>query len=91
MNPKILDFETARIVRLNESETNTNRVVGTYGYMSPAYVFQGIVSFKTDVFSFGVLLLELVSGRKNSTRYHSDLPLKLTGYVSALSNCKIFE
>ncbi|GKV10181.1 hypothetical protein SLEP1_g21588 [Rubroshorea leprosula] len=86
MNPKISDFGMARIVGLNESEANTNRVVGTYGYMSPEYVSQGIVSFKTDVFSFGVLLLELVSGRKNTTRYRPDLPLKLTGYAWHLWN-----
>ncbi|GLT63600.1 hypothetical protein SLA2020_361550 [Shorea laevis] len=86
MNPKISDFGMAKIVGLNESEANTNRVVGTYDYMSPEYVSQGIVSFKTDVFSFGVLLLELVSGRKNTTRCHPDLPLKLTGYAWHLWN-----
>ena len=42
----------------------------------------GIVSIKTDVFSFGVLLLEIVSGKKNNNHYHSDYPLNLIGYVS---------
>ncbi|MCD7455218.1 hypothetical protein HAX54_027430 [Datura stramonium] len=42
------------------------RVVGTYGYMSPEYVMNGQYSMKSDVFSFGVLTLEIVTGSKNS-------------------------
>ncbi|OMO66783.1 hypothetical protein COLO4_30392 [Corchorus olitorius] len=53
------------------------------GYMSPEYAFHGVVSVKTDVFSFGVLILEVVSGRKNSSQYHSEHPLNLTGYVKS--------
>ncbi|GLT46120.1 hypothetical protein SLA2020_199000 [Shorea laevis] len=81
MNPKISDFGMARIFGLDESEENTNRVVGTYGYISPEYAFHGLVSVKIDVFSFGVLLLELVSGRRNSSCYHPDHPLSLIGYA----------
>ncbi|GKV10178.1 hypothetical protein SLEP1_g21585 [Rubroshorea leprosula] len=86
MNLKISDFGMARIFGLNESEANTNRVVGTYGYMSPEYVFHGLVSIKTDVFSFGVLLLEVVTGRKNTTHYHPNYPPNLIGYVWQLWN-----
>ncbi|KAI4312373.1 hypothetical protein MLD38_037187 [Melastoma candidum] len=67
MNPKISDFGMARIFGVNQDEAATNRVVGTYGYMSPEYAMGGIFSVKSDVFSFGVLLLEIVSGRKNSS------------------------
>ncbi|KAK9947706.1 hypothetical protein M0R45_003318 [Rubus argutus] len=66
MNPKISDFGMARIFTQNESRANTNRIVGTYGYMSPEYAMNGIFSEKSDVYSFGVLLLEIVSGKKNS-------------------------
>ncbi|KAI8544433.1 hypothetical protein RHMOL_Rhmol08G0296300 [Rhododendron molle] len=79
MNPKISDFGLARIFGRNESEANTDRVVGTYGYMSPEYAMEGIFSIKSDVFSFGVLLLEIVSGKRNSSSYHNENSLNLIG------------
>ena len=39
------------------------------GYMAPEYAMEGLYSIKSDVFSFGVLLLEILSGRKNSGFY----------------------
>ncbi|CAN6168277.1 unnamed protein product [Urochloa humidicola] len=70
LNPKISDFGIARIFGSNMTEANTNRVVGTYGYMSPEYASEGIFSIKSDVYSFGVLLLEIVSGKRNSGHHH---------------------
>ncbi|KAF9606296.1 hypothetical protein IFM89_024964 [Coptis chinensis] len=67
MNPKISDFGMARIFSGKQTLANTNRVVGTYGYMSPEYAMEGIFSEKSDVFSFGVLLLEIVSSKKNNS------------------------
>lgn len=67
MIPKISDFGTARIFGVNEQQEHTNRVVGTFGCMSPEYAMEGIISVKSDVYSFGVLLLEIVSGLKIST------------------------
>ncbi|GLT48442.1 hypothetical protein SLA2020_220670 [Shorea laevis] len=69
MNPKISDFGMARIFGGNQNEANTKRVVGTYGYMAPEYVMEGLFSVKSDIFSFGVLLLEIVSGKKNNGFY----------------------
>ncbi|KAF5454695.1 hypothetical protein F2P56_024342 [Juglans regia] len=65
MNPKISDFGTARL--LDRTEGNTKRIIGTYGYMPPEYAQRGTFSTKSDVFSFGVLILEIVSGHKNSS------------------------
>nr|XP_043620431.1 G-type lectin S-receptor-like serine/threonine-protein kinase At4g27290 isoform X2 [Erigeron canadensis] len=65
LNPKISDFGIARSFGGNETQANTERVVGTYGYMSPEYALDGIFSTKSDVFSFGVLVLEIVSGKRN--------------------------
>ncbi|KAL7213416.1 hypothetical protein ACSBR2_016022 [Camellia fascicularis] len=70
MNPKISDFGMARIFCGNQSESNTNRVVITYGYMAPEYAMEGLFSVKSDVFSFGVILLEIISGKKNSGFHH---------------------
>ncbi|KAJ6843645.1 receptor-like serine/threonine-protein kinase SD1-8 [Iris pallida] len=65
MNPKISDFGMARILAGDETNINTKKVVGTYGYMSPEYALDGIFSLKSDVYSFGVLVLEIISGKKN--------------------------
>ncbi|KAG5234860.1 G-type lectin S-receptor serine/threonine-protein kinase [Salix suchowensis] len=81
MNPKISDFGMAKIFEGNQTEDRTRRVVGTYGYMSPEYVVFGKFSVKSDVFSFGVMLLEIVSGKKNSSFYQQNHPLTLIGYV----------
>ncbi|KAK7395388.1 hypothetical protein VNO78_15945 [Psophocarpus tetragonolobus] len=81
LNPKISDFGMARIFGGTENEANTNRIVGTYGYMSPEYAMQGLFSEKSDVFSFGVLVLEIVSGRKNSSFYDDEHALTLLGFA----------
>ncbi|THG05724.1 cysteine-rich receptor-like protein kinase 10 [Camellia sinensis] len=66
MNPKISDFGLARLFVLDETQGNTSRIVGTHGYMAPEYRIHGQFSVKSDVFSFGVLILEIVSGQKNN-------------------------
>ncbi|CAL5432050.1 unnamed protein product [Camellia sinensis] len=86
MNPKISDFGMARIFKQNVLEVTTARIVGTYGYMAPEYAMEGIFSVKSDVFSFGVLMFEIVSGRKNNSFYHADGPLNLVGYAWDLWN-----
>ncbi|KAJ3687932.1 hypothetical protein LUZ61_017096 [Rhynchospora tenuis] len=66
MNPKISDFGLARLFQVDQTAHATSRVVGTYGYMAPEYAMHGLYSIKSDVFSFGVLLLEILTGRRNS-------------------------
>ncbi|KAL8506033.1 hypothetical protein ACS0TY_017043 [Phlomoides rotata] len=66
LKPKISDFGLARIFREDQPATRTRRVVGTYGYMSPEYAIAGKYSVKSDIFSMGVVFLEIVSGKKNT-------------------------
>ncbi|XP_037497579.1 G-type lectin S-receptor-like serine/threonine-protein kinase RKS1 isoform X2 [Jatropha curcas] len=81
MNPKISDFGMARILRADQIQEKTNRVVGTYGYMSPEYAVLGNFSVKSDVFSFGVVLLEIVSGKKSNGFKQEDSSFCLIGHV----------
>ncbi|XP_044471588.1 cysteine-rich receptor-like protein kinase 10 [Mangifera indica] len=82
MKPKISDFGMARIFAKDEFEANTGRVVGTYGYIPPEYVKRGIYSTKLDVYSFGVLLLQIISGNKVSALYGPEENLSLLDHVS---------
>ncbi|XP_028221430.1 cysteine-rich receptor-like protein kinase 10 isoform X4 [Glycine soja] len=72
MSPKIADFGMARLVLVDQTQANTSRIVGTYGYMAPEYAMHGQFSVKSDVFSFGVLVLEILSGQKNSGIHHGE-------------------
>ncbi|XP_066351006.1 cysteine-rich receptor-like protein kinase 15 isoform X2 [Miscanthus floridulus] len=82
MNPKISDFGIARAFGGDQSRDITRRPVGTLGYMAPEYAYWGHVSSKSDMFSFGVIVLEMVTGRRNNSAYDS-----ATDYVSVLSHC----
>ncbi|XP_057451256.1 G-type lectin S-receptor-like serine/threonine-protein kinase At4g27290 [Lotus japonicus] len=79
LNPKISDFGTAKTFGGDQTEGNTKRIIGTYGYMAPEYATKGMFSMKSDVFSFGVLLLEIICGKRNRAYYHTDDTLNLAG------------
>ena len=53
--------------------------------MSPEYAMDGLFSAKSDVFSFGVMMLEIISGKRNIGFYQSNDALNLVRYVSANS------
>ncbi|KAJ0521972.1 putative protein kinase RLK-Pelle-DLSV family [Helianthus annuus] len=84
MNPKISDFGLAKIVKGKDIEDITNRVVGTFGYMSPEYALDGVFSIKSDVFSFGVVLLEILSGKRNTGFYQAQKSISLLGQAWSL-------
>lgn len=64
MNPKISDFGIARKCFSNMAESNTTTAMGTFGYIAPEYYSQNIYSTRSDVFSFGILVLEIISGKR---------------------------
>uniref|UniRef100_A0A0E0LLT8 Uncharacterized protein n=1 Tax=Oryza punctata TaxID=4537 RepID=A0A0E0LLT8_ORYPU len=66
MNPKIGDFGLARLFGQDQTRDVTSRIAGTFGYMSPEYVLRGQYSTKSDVFSFGILVIEIVMGRRRN-------------------------
>ncbi|KAF8046438.1 hypothetical protein N665_3695s0001 [Sinapis alba] len=63
--PKVSDFGLAKLYDDTITHIST-RVAGTIGYLAPEYAMRGILTEKTDVYAFGIVALELVSGRKNS-------------------------
>ncbi|KAE8667416.1 Coatomer subunit gamma-2 [Hibiscus syriacus] len=60
---KVADFGLVRLTQDNNTHVST-RVIGTFGYLAPEYASSGKLTEKSDVFSFGVVLLELVTGRR---------------------------
>nr|KYP44601.1 Putative serine/threonine-protein kinase receptor [Cajanus cajan] len=84
LNPKISDFGIARAVGGDQIEGNTHKVVGTYGYMAPEYAVDGLFSIKSDVFSFGILMIEIICGNKNRALFHGNRNLNLVGYAWTL-------
>ncbi|KAG8099766.1 hypothetical protein GUJ93_ZPchr0013g34536 [Zizania palustris] len=81
-SPKISDFGLARLFGGDQTQDITDRVVGTYGYMAPEYAMRGHYSVKSDVFSFGVLILEIVTGKRNSGSFNSEESVDLLSIVS---------
>ncbi|XP_074267418.1 cysteine-rich receptor-like protein kinase 44 [Silene latifolia] len=79
MNPNIADFGMAKLFEVEQKYGQTNRIIGTQGYMAPEYLMTGEYSDKSDVYSFGIMLLEIVSGQKNRllnmSPRNEDLPL----------------
>ncbi|RZR79802.1 hypothetical protein BHM03_00005629 [Ensete ventricosum] len=65
LNPKICDFGLAKLLPSNTTHVST-RVAGTIGYLAPEYAIHGQLTRRADTYSFGVLLLEIVSGRCNT-------------------------
>ncbi|XP_075091112.1 putative LRR receptor-like serine/threonine-protein kinase RFK1 [Nicotiana tabacum] len=91
LNPKISDFGLARLTEDEKTYIST-RVAGTIGYMAPEYALWGYLSYKADVYSFGIVLLEIVSGKNNNNYAPSDNFICLLDWAChLLQNGKIEE
>ncbi|GAU31586.1 hypothetical protein TSUD_54090 [Trifolium subterraneum] len=65
LDPKISDFGLAKLDEEDNTHIST-KIAGTYGYMAPEYAMHGYLTDKADVYSFGIVALEIVSGRNNT-------------------------
>ncbi|XP_019172330.1 PREDICTED: cysteine-rich receptor-like protein kinase 3 [Ipomoea nil] len=75
-HPKIADFGLARLLPENKSHLTT-KFAGTLGYTAPEYAIHGHLSEKADIYSFGIVILEIISGKRSS-----DLQVEpITGYL----------
>nr|XP_043619279.1 probable LRR receptor-like serine/threonine-protein kinase RFK1 isoform X2 [Erigeron canadensis] len=90
LNPKISDFGLAR---LNEDELThvSTRVAGTIGYMAPEYALWGYLSDKADVYSYGVVLLEIVSGKNNTSYIPTNDCICLLDWACRLETSKQYQ
>ncbi|KAF4388540.1 hypothetical protein CsatB_007961 [Cannabis sativa] len=73
-NPKLSDFGLAKLGPVGDNTHVSTRVMGTYGYCAPEYAMSGKLTLKSDIYSFGVVLLELITGRKaiDITKRHGE-------------------
>ncbi|TYJ48252.1 hypothetical protein E1A91_A01G048600v1 [Gossypium mustelinum] len=83
LNPKISDFGLAKLDEEDNTHIST-RVAGTYGYMAPEYAMRGYLTDKADVYSFGIVILEIVSGRSNTNCRPKEESFYLLDWVHVL-------
>ncbi|KAL6845565.1 hypothetical protein ACP4OV_025060 [Aristida adscensionis] len=81
--PKVADFGLAKYQAAETTAVST-RVMGTFGYLAPEYAATGKVNDRSDVFSFGVMLLELITGRKPILTSSGDQPVTLVSWARPL-------
>ncbi|XP_031120087.1 lysM domain receptor-like kinase 3 [Ipomoea triloba] len=83
---KISDFGLSKLVGItNDGEASVTRVVGTYGYVAPEYLRDGLATTKSDVYAFGVVLFEIISGKEAVTRTEGGTAVKNTERRSLVS------
>ncbi|XP_058747479.1 probable leucine-rich repeat receptor-like serine/threonine-protein kinase At3g14840 isoform X2 [Vicia villosa] len=83
LNPKISDFGLAKLNEDDKTHMNT-RIAGTYGYMAPEYAMHGYLTEKADVYSFGIVVLEIVSGTSNTVIHPQEECFSLLDWVHLL-------
>ncbi|CAN7116228.1 unnamed protein product [Brassica rapa subsp. narinosa] len=83
-HPKLSDFGLAKVGPSGDATHVSTRVMGTYGYCAPEYAMTGQLTFKSDIFSFGVVLLELITGMKAIYKTKARKDQTLVGWARPL-------
>lgn len=74
MTPKIMDFGLSRIFGEQQSQSTIDNRAQTGGYVAPEYLNQGVISKKADIFSLGVIIIEIITGRREYPYIQLDNP-----------------
>jgi serine/threonine protein kinase len=81
-NAKLSDFGLAKLGPTGDKSHVSSRVMGTYGYCAPEYQRTGQLTVKSDIYSFGVVLLELITGRRTIDNTRHSREQNLVSWVS---------
>lgn len=88
-HPKLSDFGLAKVGPSGDQTHVSTRVMGTYGYCAPDYAMTGQLTFKSDIYSFGVVLLEIITGRRAIDNRKSGVEINLVAWVRIRSFCSL--
>jgi len=80
-NPKLSDFGLAKLGPTGDKTHVSTRVMGTYGYCAPEYASTGQLTTKSDIYSFGVVFLEMITGRRVIDQSRPSLEQNLVTWV----------
>ncbi|KAF3794527.1 putative LRR receptor-like serine/threonine-protein kinase [Nymphaea thermarum] len=83
LNAKISDFGLAKLEEEGKTHIST-RIAGTIGYMAPEYAMRGYLTDKADIYSFGVVAMEIVSGKSNTNYRPKDECVYLLDWVKRI-------